>query len=195
MTRTLGGCTSPASAGTTVTVNLVPATPVITGNKTSICTGESITLGISVTADSYQWYKDDVLIPGAVSQTYVATLAGNYKVQIVSGTCSATSANYTISNSSNCYCTKPGNFSTGGLFTKIGITGKSKLTNWPESVPNGFIALESDTKGFVITRLQNSSMVPAAQLKEGMLIYDIDADCIKLYNGTTWKCIKRSCNE
>ncbi|MGE8431091.1 MAG: hypothetical protein ACN6N9_00820, partial [Chryseobacterium joostei] len=195
VTRTLGGCTSPVSAGTTVTVNLVPATPVITGNKTSICTGESITLGISVTADSYQWYKDDILIPGAISQTYVATLAGNYKVQIVSGTCSATSANYNISNSSNCYCTKPGDFSTGGLITKIGITGKSKLTNWPESLPNGFIALESDTKGFVITRLQNSSMVPAAQLKEGMLIYDIDADCIKLYNGTTWKCIKRSCNE
>ncbi|MGU3376558.1 hypothetical protein [Chryseobacterium sp. M5A1_1a] len=195
VTRTLGGCTSLSSAGVNVLVNLIPATPIITANKTNICKGENITLAVSVIADSYQWYMNDILIPGAISQTYIATQSGNYKVQIMSGICSATSANYNISSSLNCYCTKPGDFSTGGLITKIGITGQSKLTNWPEGAPNGFIALESKTKGFVITRLQNSNMVPIAQLKEGMLIYDIDANCIKLYNGTTWNCIKRSCNE
>ena len=30
---------------------------------------------------------------------------------------------------------------------------------------------------------------------EGMLIYDQTDLCIKLYNGTTWHCIERSCNE
>ncbi len=48
--------------------------------------------------------------------------------------------------------------------------------------PNGFITLESKTKGFVITRVENDSKI--TDPKEGMLIYDIDASCVKLYNGT-----------
>lgn len=90
------------------------------------------------------------------------------------------------------YCTKPG--ATGvGTPTKLGIsTQTSKLSAWPQNIPNGFIALESSEKGFVITRVQNSSMV--LEPKEGMIIYDIDAKCVKLYS-TTWKCIARDCNE
>jgi len=92
-----------------------------------------------------------------------------------------------------CYCTKPDSTEIGGSPTKVGITNQTKLASWPEAVPNGFIALESKTEGFVITRVPDSTSI--AEPKKGMLIYDITAACVKLYNGTAWKCIERSCNE
>lgn len=93
----------------------------------------------------------------------------------------------------SCYCTQNPTLGTPDGFTQIGITAQQKQAVWPENIPNGFIALESKTKGFVITRVQNDSNI--TDPKEGMLIYDIDAQCVKLYNGLSWKCIERSCND
>lgn len=93
---------------------------------------------------------------------------------------------------SGCFCTQPGSTVIGGNPTKVGITVQQKQESWPENIPNGFVALESSAKGFVITRVPNDAAVIDA--REGMLIYDVAAKCVKLYNGTTWNCIKRSCN-
>jgi hypothetical protein len=77
-------------------------------------------------------------------------------------------------------------------FTTVGITTlATKRTEWPNDVPNGFIALESKEKGFVITRTTSASIAAPV---EGMLIYDTTDNCFKLYNGTTWNCIAKSCN-
>lgn len=89
-------------------------------------------------------------------------------------------------------CIRPGDFSTGGQSTKMGITVLQKQNTWPENIPNGFLALESKSKGFVITRVPNQNAI--ADPKEGMLIYDMAAACVKLYNGTTWHCIKNMCS-
>jgi hypothetical protein len=90
------------------------------------------------------------------------------------------------------YCTKDPNTSPADTITKIGITIQTKQNGWPENIPNGAVVLESKTKGFVITRTQSSLI---ANPVEGMLIYDTTDNCMKLYNGTTWKCVVRSCNE
>lgn len=91
------------------------------------------------------------------------------------------------------YCTKDPVAGTPNGFTKIGITGQTILQpNWPGNVPNGFLALESKNKGFVITRTTSSSILLPV---EGMLIFDTTDKCYKLYNGTTWNCISRSCND
>ena len=93
-----------------------------------------------------------------------------------------------------CICTKPGDFSMGGIPTKMGIsTQENKLQLWPEGIPNGFLTLESQEKGFVITRVSGEGVV--TDPKEGMLIYDKTQKCVKLYNGSAWKCIKRNCND
>ncbi|AZA77274.1 hypothetical protein EG347_07025 [Chryseobacterium sp. G0186] len=97
------------------------------------------------------------------------------------------------------FCTKLGATGTPDGFTKFGITVQQKTDAWPENVPNGFLALEAKNKGFVITRVQHVSQTPQpsdaiADPKEGMLLYDIQDKCVKLYNGTEWKCVKRSCN-
>jgi hypothetical protein len=90
------------------------------------------------------------------------------------------------------YCTHTPNNSPADMVTKIGITTQSKQNGWPEGIPNGAVALESKTKGFVITRTQSSAI---ANPVEGMLIYDTVSKCMKLYNGTSWNCVVRSCNQ
>ncbi|KMQ60690.1 hypothetical protein ACM40_13070 [Chryseobacterium sp. BLS98] len=89
------------------------------------------------------------------------------------------------------FCTKDPNTSPADTITKIGITIQTKQSGWPENIPNGAVALESKTKGFVITRTQSSLI---ANPVEGMLIYDTISKCMKLYNGTSWHCVVRSCN-
>ena len=95
----------------------------------------------------------------------------------------------------NNVCVKQGDFSTTGIpSTSVGISSlASPRLTWPADVPNGFIVLESKNKGLVISRVSSSTNVLEPQ--EGMLIYDTSGSCIKLYNGTTWKCISKSCNE
>ncbi|WP_347220021.1 reprolysin-like metallopeptidase [Chryseobacterium sp.] len=100
----------------------------------------------------------------------------------------------------NTFCTKPGATGTPTDITRFGITVQDKANGWPEKVPNGFIAMESKNKGFVITRVQHVSQTPqpgdsVADPKEGMILYDMQDKCVKLYNGTEWKCVQRSCND
>lgn len=91
-------------------------------------------------------------------------------------------------------CVKPGNMQGAGTPTLTGIsTLQNPRTTWPNDIPNGFIALDSKNKGMVITRVANTDAI--ASPLEGMLIYDLSANCVKLYNGTVWKCLEQSCNE
>ncbi len=91
------------------------------------------------------------------------------------------------------HCTKNPATGTPDNYTKIGITTQTKQNAWPENIPNGFFALESKEKGLVISRVSNSTMI--ADPKEGMIIYDIQDKCVKLYNGSIWKCVTKGCNE
>jgi Carboxypeptidase regulatory-like domain/HYR domain/Ig-like domain CHU_C associated len=69
--------TTEASAGYVVH-NPTPNKPVVTpGGPTTFCTGGSVTL-MSDSPTGIQWYKDNVAIVGAGSQSYVATTTGSY---------------------------------------------------------------------------------------------------------------------
>ena len=57
-------------------------------------------------------------------------------------------------------------------------------------------ALEAKTKGFVVNRIATTALVNSiAHPVEGMMVYDEEADCLKVYtttdNGTTfsWQCM------
>lgn len=77
----------------------------------------------------------------------------------------------------------------------VGISSHQLTSDeWPKNVPNGFIVIESENKGFVITRL-TTAQIDSLDAVEGMLVYDTDEQCIKLYNGTEWKRIARGCND
>ncbi|SFI12610.1 hypothetical protein [Halpernia frigidisoli] len=87
---------------------------------------------------------------------------------------------------------------TGGIKedTKHGITllkraGSGNTDNWPMIRKGAFTVLESNTKGFVITRAKTSeinAIKTGGHAVEGMMIYDTDLKCLKLYDGTNWSC-------
>jgi hypothetical protein len=86
------------SAGTTITVNPIPATPTISaGGTTTFCAGGSVVL-TSSSAIGNQWYKDGfAIVNNGTGQTYTATVAGTYTVIVTSAGCSsAMSAGTTV---------------------------------------------------------------------------------------------------
>lgn len=93
------------------------------------------------------------------------------------------------------YCSSCTKAPTGGdsLDSSVGISlFKNQIAGWPENVANGFLVLESSSKGMVLTRVKSSD-IPIDKLAEGMIIYDTEDKCIKIYNGTIWNCIERFC--
>lgn len=98
-------------------------------------------------------------------------------------------------NLNSACCTNPPTAGTPDSYTKTGISNLAGFTGgttgWPGNIPNGFIAIESKNKGFVITRVANTAAITTPV--EGMLIYDSSANCVKLYNGAYWKCLEKDC--
>jgi hypothetical protein len=74
-------CKRTVTGSAIVTVNAVPAKPVITRDVNGDL--------VSSIATGNQWYKDGVLISGATGQTYKATTAGNYTVVVTQNGCTS----------------------------------------------------------------------------------------------------------
>ncbi len=64
-----------------VTVNPLPACA-INAADTIFCPGDSVLMTACTGMSGYQWYRDDVLIPGAVNPTYYVTQHGEYHVVV-----------------------------------------------------------------------------------------------------------------
>ncbi|RYY47815.1 MAG: DUF11 domain-containing protein [Chitinophagaceae bacterium] len=85
------------STASTLPITILPTPSIVSLGETTLCpVGGSIIL-LSTPASAYQWYKDNVLLPGETNQTYTATTAGAYTVVTSSGSCvSVTSAAFTV---------------------------------------------------------------------------------------------------
>ena len=78
-----------------IQITVFEATISATNNATTLCPGTTLTLTASAGV-SYQWMLNGTNIAGATNQTYDVTQAGAYSVAVSDGTCSATSANFVI---------------------------------------------------------------------------------------------------
>ncbi|MBW3524606.1 hypothetical protein [Chryseobacterium sp. NKUCC03_KSP] len=85
------------------------------------------------------------------------------------------------------------------LSTPQGITSLQRAgadkDNWPMIRKGAWTALESKTKGFIPNRLNTGQInsIPATDLREGMMVYNKDLDCMYInIDGTPtgWKCFK-----
>lgn len=89
----------------------------------------------------------------------------------------------------------PAGITGDALQSSVGIStlDRGDGSNWVTARKNGYLVLESKTKGFVIPIMNNpeTTIIPAV---EGMIVYDSDDFVIKLYNGTKWISIVQSCN-
>ncbi|MBL3549141.1 DUF11 domain-containing protein [Chryseobacterium sp. KMC2] len=70
------------------------------------------------------------------------------------------------------------------LLKRAGITGD----NWPMIRKSAHMVLESDTKGFVITRMAKSDLNKIVVPVEGMMVYDTTDKCLKIYSDDLWSC-------
>lgn len=80
--------------------------------------------------------------------------------------------------------------------TRMGITllkraGARNADNWPMSRKSAHIALESNTSGFVITRMtsvQLETLRTSGTATEGMMSYDTTLNCLRVFSDGSWKC-------
>ncbi|MFM6956118.1 MAG: SBBP repeat-containing protein [Ignavibacteria bacterium] len=66
------------------------------GGVNYLCKGDSRGLECKMSADSYQWKREGVNIPGAIDRIYLAFEGGRYSVSTKSGDCSGESDNITL---------------------------------------------------------------------------------------------------
>jgi hypothetical protein len=96
-------------------------------------------------------------------------------------------------------CYKPAVLSGTVLSTPQGITSLHRAgvdvdnDNWPMVRKGAWTALEAKTKGFVPDRLTIAqiNLIPAGDLREGMMVYNISSDCLYINTDGTptgWKC-------
>ncbi|MFC6268935.1 Ig-like domain-containing protein [Frigoriflavimonas asaccharolytica] len=96
-----------------------------------------------------------------------------------------------------CFCYNPSNTLATGVDAKHGITmlkraGESpgSLDNWPMARKSAHTVLESNVKGFVITRMTTAQITAIVSPQDGMMVYDTTVNCLKLYDGTVWSCFQ-----
>lgn len=89
---------------------------------------------------------------------------------------------------------------TSLITTTRNIPDKQTTGQWPIIHKGAWTSLESKSKGFVLNRVAAEPAASGGQVPQitkpvlGMVIYDTTNDCIKIYDGTTWKCFnKQSC--
>jgi len=87
-TKTTGYSSNAITASISGSIPIITVTGDACANKT--------TLGVPSGATAYAWYKDNVAIGGATSNSYIPSAAGAYHVQVTNGSCTSTSSTTTI---------------------------------------------------------------------------------------------------
>ncbi|MHA3044890.1 hypothetical protein JSO61_006060 [Riemerella anatipestifer] len=136
--------------------------------------------------------------------------SGTYSFKYtVTGACGGATDTATVIINLAKVCYKKPVISAAGdaLPTKVGITSLSRAgadaqgENWPMVREGGWIALESNTKGFVVNRVPFDTNglpvgIPVANFVAGMMVYDTTNNCLKVYNGSIWSCFStQTCPE
>ncbi|MCC6541666.1 MAG: hypothetical protein IT225_05560, partial [Flavobacteriales bacterium] len=131
------------------------STPVINAQgPTSFCSGANVILTTQqASGNSYQWYLDGSVIPGATNYAYTAFWNGAHTVVVSNGTCSATSAALSISvgsqpsNSINAGGTTT--FCSGGSVVLSGNTSSGYTYSWAR---NGTTISGATTSSYTATQ-------------------------------------------
>lgn len=174
-----------------------PTISVISGNPNSCGVNTTIQLsGSGLPAVTNPWVSSNPSY-ASVSNTGLVTVHSNMPVVITYTNDAACTSTITIQcNSGACY--KPA--ATGGtvLESKHGITSLGRAGtdngNWPMIRKGAWTVLESKEKGFVINRVPaTADLALITDPIEGMMVYDEEADCLKIFttkddNSVGWFC-------
>ncbi|AZB07667.1 DUF11 domain-containing protein [Chryseobacterium sp. G0162] len=121
--------------------------------------------------------------------TNTANISGDLFDHIIGNNSASVTPNI---NPQPCACYNEPNKSTTGTDSKFGITllqrAGAESNNWPMVRKSAHLVLESNNKGFVITRMTAADIDNIAVPVEGMMVYDKTAKCLKLYTDNGWSC-------
>lgn len=145
-------------------------------------------------------------VGGSVTYTVVVSIPLGYNGNLVNTAVITPPSNITEINITNNtvtdtnnqdVCYRPAVTSGTVLGTPYGITSLGRAgaagANWPRVRKGAWMALESKTKGFVMNRLTTAQIaaIPAADLVEGMMVYNVTLDCLQINTTGTpsgWAC-------
>jgi gliding motility-associated-like protein len=97
-----GECTASSfsrSRNVTVTGIASSSYSISSTSGNTICEGNLETLSLNIpdpTGFTFQWYRDDVSIPGATNTTYQTSIAGTYKAIVNNGSCESVTAPFVL---------------------------------------------------------------------------------------------------
>ncbi|KAB2871250.1 MAG: PKD domain-containing protein [Bacteroidales bacterium] len=76
-------CEALSSNSVNLTMNPTPALPTVSAGETTICEGENVSISVANNTNlNYQWYNNNQPVSGATNNIILATLGGNYKLQL-----------------------------------------------------------------------------------------------------------------
>ena len=142
-----------------------------------------------LTANRISGTVDDNGVPNLVNAGGAADIGGDQGQGIGEA--------YNAAIQSGCFCYKPAQTTGTALDTNHGITALGRAgadnSNWPMVRKGAWTVLEAKTKGFVVNRLTDAqiSAIPSADLREGMMVYNITQDCLQINidgTATGWRC-------
>ncbi len=183
----------------------VPASiPAANVTYTATVTGGATT---SVVGTQTGAINDSVNIPvgGTITYTVTINIPSSFSGNLVNTATITPPANTNDSNNINDsatdtdsgVCYKSAQTTGTTLDANHGITALGRAginnSNWPMVRKGAWTVLEAKTKGFVVNRLTNDQIaaIPAANLIEGMMVYNTNLNCLQInVDGTStgWKC-------
>ncbi|MCY1660432.1 DUF11 domain-containing protein [Chryseobacterium sp. SL1] len=191
-----GGCYTAPSA-VTVSINSCTVSNICPATSVSLNTAFS---GTAPAGSTLRWHTGT---PATAANMLTQPQAGNITT---SGTyyaayydsaagCYSSTTPITVNIIACGGCYNDANTATAGIDTKLGITLLKRAgtdnDNWPMVRKSAHTVLESNTKGFVITRIANANLGNITNPQEGMMVYDTTDKCLKIYDGTVWSCFNQ----
>ena len=193
----------PVTADTTIVISVIANDKNIAGTAAVIGSGAgqvSITTSTDAAGTAGAWPAGFTLKPDGTISVANGTAAGTYTLyyticnQTAGSPCDTAAVTITVFIP---FCYKPAQTSGTILDTNHGITALGRAgadnSNWPMVRKGAWTILEAKTKGFVVNRLTDAqvSAIPSADLREGMMVYNITQDCLQINidgTATGWRC-------
>lgn len=186
--------------GATVSVPLPAGVPAANITYTAVSAGGAAS---SVTGTQTGAVSDMVNLPlnGTITYTVTVNIPVSYTGNLNTTVNVASPANSSDPNTANntatdtnvqSVCYNPITNTAAGIDTRVGITLQKNSNigngNWPFTRKSAHMAIESNTQGFVVTRLETSALSNITNPQEGMMVFDTTVKCLKIYSDGAWKC-------
>ncbi|MXS71888.1 hypothetical protein GSF70_11740 [Flavobacteriaceae bacterium W22] len=152
--------------------------------------------GVPNVAETNEDYWVTMEYTNFLSEEYLIGVTGNATLNILERAAAVGINIPKFGNANDCICFNDP--ATGGSNhdTKVGITllkraGAQNTDNWPMVRKGGHIALESNSQGFVPTRIAKADLGNITKPQKGMMVYDTTDKCLKINTdgtATGWKC-------